>query len=150
MLRGRLTSWWADAVFAAGLVLAAVSTVSGIVSLALAYQGDALDPNIASTLYGVMTYTPGMSTGAVFIMAAGVALNGRAAAFPAWLIQLSAAYAAFQVIECLTVYGNDGAFLAGQLINTIGLHVFLVWWIAIGVALSSKAWPSPPPRSETA
>ena len=79
-----------------------------------------------------------LATGAVFAVALAVALASvRYEVFPVWVGAASLVYAVFEVLESATIFGGDtGGFAPGESVNTAGSVGFLVWAVAVGVALA--------------
>jgi hypothetical protein len=141
-VRRRLTTlggWTADTFFGGALVLAATASASLLVQLGLALHAADVDPGTARTLLDVQRFLAPAVTGAVFAMALAVGVASlRYAAFPRWVGLASLAYAVYEVVESITIFGDHGAFAPGDTINTIGTLAFLPWFVAIAAALSSK------------
>jgi hypothetical protein len=139
-IRRRLTTlggWTADTFFGGGILLAAAATTSLLIGLGLALHADRVAPDTARTLVDAQRFLAPAATGAVFAMALAAAVASlRHAALPRWVGLASAAYAAYEVVESVTIVGSHGAFGPGEAINTIGTLAFLPWFVAVASGLS--------------
>jgi hypothetical protein len=139
-VRRRLTTlggWTADTFFGGALVLAATASASLLVQLGLALHASDVDPGTARTLLDVQRFLAPAVTGAVFAMAVATAVASlRYDALPRGVGLASAAYAVYEVVESITIFGDHGAFAPGDTINTIGTLAFLPWFVAVAAGLS--------------
>ena len=127
----------ADTWFAAGILLAAGGVVATMIQLGLALRAPTTLPATARSLLDVAAFYAPVATAAVFTLAASAALSAlRDHTLPRWAGLASAAYAVYELLESLTISGNDGAFGPGGTINAIGTALFLVWAIVIGAGAS--------------
>jgi hypothetical protein len=70
-------------------------------------------------------------------MAAAVAVASlRYDALPRWVGLSSLAYAAYEILESVTILSDHGIFAPGDTINTIGTLIFLPWFVAVAAGLS--------------
>jgi hypothetical protein len=134
--------WLPDLAFGGGLLLAATSVTGLMISLGLAFHPDFNPPDTVRVLVDVQRFFEPLATGAVIAVAAAVAVAAfRYDALPAWAGAASVVYALYEVIESATVFGGDsGGFAPGESVNTAGSVGFLVWSVAIGIALA-RAYP---------
>jgi hypothetical protein len=146
-VRRRLTTlggWTADTFFAGGLLLGAAATAALLIGLGLALHADRVAPDTARTLFDAQRFLAPAATGAVFAMALAAAVASlRHGALPRWVGLASAAYAVYEVVESVTIFGDHGAFAPGDTINAIGTLAFLPWFVAVAAGLS-RAEPPPP------
>jgi hypothetical protein len=142
-IRRRLATvpgWLADTAFGAGIVLAGLASVGLLIRLGLAlHASETPAPTIASVL-DVSRFVAPSATGVVFILALTVGLGGlRFALLPTWASAASIVYAAYEIVESFTVFGDTGAFAPGEAINAIGTIGFLVWAVVVGAGLARGA-----------
>ena len=52
---------------------------------------------------------------------------------------MSLAYAAYEIVESLTLFGHNGTFAPGETINSIGTVAFLPWAVVVGAGLAQRA-----------
>jgi hypothetical protein len=127
----------ADSAFAGGLLLGAGALVATMGRLGLALGGEDLDPAAARTVFDVISFFEPAASGPVGLLAGAVALAAfKQKVFPAWVGWASAAYAAYEVVEALTVYGTEGAFAPGAAINTIGTFLFVPWALIVAAGMA--------------
>jgi len=141
VLRRRLVAaagWLGDLALGGGLLLAAAGTGAVMISLGLALHPDFNPPETVRILFDVQRFFAPIATGAVFTLAVAVAIASlRHAALPAWVGASSLLYAAYELFESFTVFGGDtGGFAPGESVNLVGTLAFLVWAVAVGVAMA--------------
>ncbi len=133
----------ADTWLAGGILLAAGGVIAVMIQLGLALRAPTTLPATARTLLDVASFYAPVATAAVFTLAASAALGAlRDHTLPRWAGWISAAYAAYELLESLTISGNEGAFGPGGTINAIGTGLFLAWAIVIGIG-ASRPLPAP-------
>lgn len=142
VLRRRLdraaASWIADLAFGGGLLLAAAGFGTLMISLGLTLHPDFNPPETVRVIADAQRYFAPLATGAVCALALAVALGGlRYDVLPVWAGAFSLVYAVYEVFESFTIFGDeDGGFAPGEGVNVVGTIGFLVWAVAIGVALA--------------
>ena len=133
--------------FGAGLIVAAVSTVSSLTIASLAYGIEQnTDGAIVKTFYDLaLTANPMIGWAAAAMALATAVATLRGGVFPSWFGWLSVAGAAWFVLEGLA-WARDGFFAVDGAVTMIGLVVFLAW-VLVGSALlvqhASAAEPAP-------
>jgi hypothetical protein len=134
--------WLADLAFGGGLLLAAAGVAGLMISLGLALHPDFNPPETVRMLVDTQRFFEPLATGAVIAIALAVALAAlQHGALPTWAGVASLVYAAYELIESATIFGGDsGGFAPGESVNTVGSLGFLLWSVAIGIALA-RAYP---------
>lgn len=105
-----------------------------------ALHADTIEPKTARALMDVGAYYGPILTSTDVVMAGAVALAALGAgALPNWLGWVSAVFAAEQVAEMSTIYGTSGFAAPGGPWNFgVGAALLMIWFLALGVALSRK------------
>jgi hypothetical protein len=145
VLRRRLDTaagWLADAAFAGGLGILGTGALALMLSLGLALHPDFNPPETVRVLFDAERFFAPVATGAVFTLAAAVALAAlRHRALPGWVGAASLLYAAYEVFESFTIFGSDsGGFAPGGSVNMAGTLAFLPWAVVVGAGLA-RAYP---------
>jgi len=132
--------WMADTLFGAALLVAALASVGLLIGLGMTLHPSDAQPSTVASVFDVARYAAGSATGVVCILALAVGIGAvRHRLLPVWVGALSIAYAVYEILESLTLFGTHGAFGPGATINGIGTVLFLVWSVGVGVGLAQRA-----------
>jgi hypothetical protein len=110
------------------------------ITAGLALHPDQLGSATARTIADVVTMWGPMMTITNIMMAVPILLAANAGQFPRWLGIIAAVFAVEQLIETITIIGPPGSFISpGGPMNTyLGTPLFILFFLALGVALSSE------------
>lgn len=134
--------WLADTLFGAAIVVAALASVGLLIGLGLTLHPNDAQPSTVASVFDVSRYVAPASTGVVFILALAVGVGAlRHRLLPAWIGAASVAYAVYEILESVTLFGTHGAFGPGTTINGVGTVLFLVWAVVVAVGLAQSPAP---------
>jgi hypothetical protein len=138
--RRALPALYGYAFLAAAACFVAQSVIATWLVQGAAIHAYTIDPKTARALLDVSSYYGPMLTTTDIVMAGAVALAVfRESALPRWLGWISAAFVLEQLAETTTVYGTSGFAAPGGAWNLVlGAGFFLVWLLALGVALGTS------------
>lgn len=143
---GRLTA----VAFGSGLVVAATALVGQALYLAPTLHLAELDDGTVRVLFDSSVYVFAMvGFPAAGLTAATAAVSLRTGALPRAIGALSAVIAVCQVVGALALYGEDDSFFAiGGASGFVAFGLFLVWVLAVSIALLIRAYPRMDGRDE--
>jgi hypothetical protein len=106
----------------------------------LALHPDELGSATARTLTDIVTMWGPILTAADIMVAIPILVAANADRFPRWLAILAAVFAVEQLIETITIIGPPGSFISpgGPMNSYLGGSLFIVFFLALGVALSMQ------------
>ncbi|HEX2286740.1 MAG TPA: hypothetical protein VHI10_18285 [Mycobacterium sp.] len=109
----------------------------------LALHPDQLGSGTARIVTDVVAMWGPMLTAADIMVAAPILLAANEGRFPRWLGILAAVFAVEQLIETITIIGPPGSFISpgGPMNLYLGAPLFILFFLALGVALSLEARP---------
>ncbi len=139
LLRRWLVGVARDVMFFGALGLGVQTAIWSWFTAGLALHPDTLDPRTARTLTDIAAFYGPVLTASIIILAApiGLAAWSDRGAFPRWLAPVTAVLVIEQAIETLTIFGRRGFTApAGGMNFILGAGLFLIWIIAVGVAVS--------------
>jgi hypothetical protein len=115
----------------------------------LALHPGQLGSATARTVADVVSMWAPMLTITHIMMAIPILLAANAGQFPRWLGIMAAVFAVEQLIETITIIGPPGSFISpGGPMNTyLGGPLFILFFLALGVALSLEQHPVDRPDS---
>jgi hypothetical protein len=137
-------------VFTIGSALVLVHvTIAMWFSAGLALHPGQLGSATARTVTDVVTMWGPMLTVADIMVAVPILLAANEGRFPRWLAIISAVFAVEQLIETITIIGPPGSFISpgGPMNLYLGGPLFIVFFVALGVALSLEPQPDEQPDS---
>jgi hypothetical protein len=110
----------------------------------LALHPDQLGSATARTVTDVVTMWGPMLTIADIMVAIPILLAANEGRFPRWLGIIAAVFAVEQLLETITIIGPPASFISpgGPMNFYLGGPLFIVFFLALGVALSLE--PAPP------
>lgn len=113
----------------------------------LALHPDQLGSATARTFADVMTMWAPMRTIANIMVAVPILAAANAGRFPRWLGIAAAVFTVEQLIETITIIGPAGSFISpgGGMNFYLGGPLFILFFTALGVALSSEQQPEDQP-----
>jgi len=113
----------------------------------LALHPDQLGSATARTVTDVVTMWGPMLTIADIMVAVPILLAANAGRFPRWLAIVAAVFAVEQLIETITIIGPPGSFISpgGPMNFYLGGPLFILFFLALGVALSLEQQPADRP-----
>ncbi|GAC1305484.1 MAG: hypothetical protein NVSMB16_01030 [Acidimicrobiales bacterium] len=139
LLRRRLVGISRDVMFFGAIGLGVQTTTWSWFIAGMALHPDVLDPRIARTLTDIAAfYGPTLTASTLlFVAPIGLAAWSGRSAFPKWLAPITAVFVVEQAIETLTIFGRRGFMApAGGMNFILGAGLFLIWFVAVGVAVS--------------
>ena len=127
--------------FGAGIAGGVVFTMGTLISVALASDiAGAASGETTVALHEVATHASMYSTFAFVVLAAATSVvSGRYRALPAWLGWLGWLVALLALVGSGSVFAETGPFAAGGALSVLGLAVFFLWFLALGVVLTQRA-----------
>jgi hypothetical protein len=139
--RRALPDVYGYAFLAAAGAFGAQAMIAGWFFSGVALHADTIEPKTARALLDVGAYFGPVLTTTDIVMAGAVGLAAlRAGALPRWLGWLSLLFAAEQLAEMATIYGQSGfSAPGGAWNNMLGAGLFMIWVLALGFALGRKA-----------
>ncbi len=113
----------------------------------LALHPEALGSATARTIADVVTMWGPVRTIADIMVAVPILLAANAGQFPRWLGIAAAVFTVEQLIETITIIGPPGSFISpgGHMNLYLGGPLFILFFLALGVALSLDRQPADPP-----
>jgi hypothetical protein len=118
-------------------------------SAGLALHPDQLGSATARTITDIATMFGPMLTIADIMVAAPILLAANAGHLPRWLGIAAAVFAVEQLIETITIIGPPGSFISpgGSMNFYLGGPLFILFFLALGVALSLDTQPVEQPQT---
>lgn len=115
----------------------------------LALHPDQLGSATARTLADIVAMWGPILTAADIMVAVPILLAANAAQFPRWLGIIAAVFAVQQLIETITIIGPPGSFISpgGPMNFYVGGPLFVVFFLALGIALSLEEEPVEAPTT---
>jgi hypothetical protein len=109
----------------------------------LALHAVDVDPATARTFADVASMWGPVLTAADVMVAVPIALAVKDGVFPRWLGVIAVIFALEQLIEMVTIVGAPGTFISpgGAMNFYVGGPLFVVFFLALGIALSTRPLP---------
>jgi hypothetical protein len=116
----------------------------------LALHPDQLGSATARTIADIAAMWGPILTVADIMVAVPILLAANAGQFPRWLGILAAVFAVQQLIETITIIGPPGSFISpgGSMNFYVGGPLFVVFFLALGIALSLEQPTSDQPKTD--
>ncbi|WP_333890523.1 hypothetical protein [Mycolicibacterium gadium] len=116
----------------------------------LALHPEQLGSATARTITDVVTMSGPMLTITNLMMAVPILLAANAGQFPRWLGIVAAVFAVEQLIETITIIGPPGSFISpgGPMNSYLGAPLFILFFLALGAALSAEQQRGKRPDAE--
>ena len=138
LIRSHLPEPHRDLFLFGAIAYVAETAVQGWIWAGLAWHADELEPATARTLLDVADYWGPVLTSATLMMLAPIALLalGGRAGLPRWLGALAAVAAAEQLVETITIFGDEGFIAPGGPMNLqLGAGLVGVTFVCLGVVV---------------
>ena len=139
LLRRRLSGIARDVMFFGAIGVGGQTVIWSWFSAGMALHPDALDPRTARTLTDIAAFYGPVLTASIILLAVPIGLEAWAdrGAFPKWLAPVTAVFVIEQAVETLTIFGRRGFTApAGGMNLILGAGLFVIWVLAVGVAVS--------------
>jgi hypothetical protein len=140
----------ASYVFTIGSAVVLVETsIAMWITTGLALHPDQLESATARAITDLVAMWGPMLTVANIMVAAPILLAANAGQFPRWLGIIAAVFAVQQLIETITIIGPPGSFISpgGSMNLYVGGPLFVVFFLALGIALSLEQQPAEAPAT---
>lgn len=133
----------------AAVVLAEISVVTWFTAGIALHPGE-LGSATTRTIADVVAMWAPVLTAANIMVAAPILLAANDGRLPRWLGIVAAVFAVEQLIETITIIGPPGSFISpgGPMNFYLGGPLFIVFVLALGVALSLDTVPTAGPRTD--
>jgi len=109
--------------------------VGGMLRLGLMRHASALTASEARLVAGIEAQWGPLATIGNVLQAGALAVAVRQGQFTAWLFPISLMFAVEQAVETVTILMSGSIWGPGGLLNLGGAALYLVWVLAIGIAL---------------
>lgn len=126
----------AGAFLVGGGLTAALTAVAVLLRLGLASEPSDLDPAAAQLVAALEAYVGPLLTVPVLLQAGALALAVDEGDFASWLLPFTVLLAAWQTAETATILARRGFFSPGAGMNQLGGLIWVVWLLALGVAIA--------------
>jgi hypothetical protein len=137
-------------VFTIGSAVVLVETsIAMWINAGLALHPDQLGSATARTIADIVAMWGPILTVANIMVAVPILLAANEGRFPQWLGILAAVFAVQQLIETITIIGPPGSFISpgGSMNFYVGGPLFVVFFLALGIALSVEQQPVKAPTT---
>jgi hypothetical protein len=136
LIHRRMTGAPAAAFLLGGALCVGLLAVGILLRLGLARHAADLTPASARLLADIEAYWGPLATIAIVLQAAALGIATHQGAFPGWLLPITAVLGLEQLVETLTILGDQGFIAPGGALNQVGAALFGIWVLAQGVAAS--------------
>jgi hypothetical protein len=139
LIRERLPAPHRDLFIFGAIALGTQTAIQNWLWAGMAWHAASLEPATARTLLDVASFWGPVLTGTTMIMLGAVTAGWYTGAvrIPRWLGILGAVVFAEQLIETITVFGDDGFIAPGGPMNAyLGALLFAVWLFSLAVNLA--------------